>query len=126
MSTNKVHAARRLTLRATTNHTAGDFVWCDGFYGVVQDDVTSGDLFTLILEEAWNLKRTPNGVRRGAILAAPATEQATSLPLLVWTTHPSLNSVATTGWHPIGKTIATGTATTAKTQLFNPNPLNLS
>lgn len=126
MSTNKSNLGKRQTLRATTNHTAGDFVWCDGFYGVVQDDVTSGDLFTLILDETWNLKRTPSTVKRGAILAAPATEQATSLPLLVWTTHPSLNSVATTGWHPIGKTWATGTATTAKVQLFNPNPLNLS
>ena len=126
MSTHRVHAADRLTLRATTAHTAGDLVWCKGFYGTVQDDVVSGDLFTLILGDAWILKNVPSTLRAGAVLSAPATEQATTLPILTWTTHPSLNTVATTGWHPIGKTIATGTATTAKVQLFNPNPLNIS
>lgn len=127
MSTNKVQVDGRLTLTATTAHTAGDLVWCDGYFGVVQDDVAAGDLFTLICEDVWRLPRTPSTVRRGAILAAPATEQATTLPLLVWTTHPSLNSVATTGWYPIGKSTATGNATTAPVALLGvANPHNFS
>lgn len=124
MASNKVHAGERLTLTATTAHTAGDLVWCKGFFGVVQDDVVSGDKFTLILNGVWNLKRAPATSAIGAVLSAPATEQATGLPL--GAASPTIGNAATAGWWSIGKVIATGTATTAKVQLFNPNPLNRS
>jgi hypothetical protein len=123
MSTHRVHAAERLTLRATTDHTAGDLVWCKGWYGTVQDNVRSGDLFSLILNGAWNFKRVGGVTKNGALMAAPATEQATSLPLGL---SGATIGVSTTGWFPVGRLIATSTATTGKMQLFNPNPLNQS
>lgn len=119
MSRNFVHAARRLTFTATSAHTAGDLVYHKGFYGVVQDDIASGAVGTLILEGAWALARVPSTVAMGAVLAAPATEIATSLPL--GAASPTLGNVATAGWNPVGRAIATGNATVAKLQLFNPN-----
>lgn len=122
MSSNAVHSGERIQLTATAAHSAGDLVYQAGFYGVVQDDVASGDLYTLILTGVWRLNNVPSTVAQGKIVAAPATVMATTLEVLGWTTHPSLNSAATAGWNPIGRTIETGTATTAKVQLFNPNP----
>ena len=122
MSAHGVHSGERIKVTATAAHSAGDLVYEGGFYGTVQDDVASGDLFTLILNKVWNFKNVPSTLPMGRIVAAPATVMATTLQVLSWTTHPSLNSHATAGWSPIGRTIETGTATTAKIQLFNPNP----
>lgn len=132
MAGNFVHRGRRLTVPFTTAHTAGDLVYVGasgaaggGFYGVVQDNVAAGATGTLILEGTWNLKRAPTTLAFGTVVAAPATETATSLPLLGYDAAAAASGVvpgpATVGWRPVGRTIATGTATTAKIQLFNPN-----
>lgn len=111
----------------TVNHTAGDLVYVNGFYGVVQDnvDITKDAYGTLILEGAWQLSRVATTLAMGLVLAAPATEIATSLPLLAWGAAAAASGVvpgeATAGWHKVGKTIATGNATMAKVQLANPN-----
>lgn len=118
MSTNFVHAARRLTFTAAVAHTAGDLVYHKGFYGVVQDDIAAGAVGTLILEGAWALPRVASTLPMGTVVAAPATELATSLPMGSVAT---MGVVATTGWNPVGRVIATGNATVAKIQLFNPN-----
>lgn len=126
MAGNFVHRGRRLTVTFTTAHTAGDLVYVGasgagggGFYGVVQDNVIAGAVGTLILEGTWNLKRAPSTTAFGTVLAAPATETATSLPLGAGAA--TVGFFATVGWRAVGRVIATGTATTAKVQLFNPN-----
>lgn len=118
MSRNRVHGGERIKVTASANHSAGDLVYERGFYGVCQDDVASGDVFTLILNGVYNLPRVPSTLVMGAVVAAEATISATSLVLLPWTTHASLNTAATAGWGQVGRTIETGTATTAKIQLF--------
>lgn len=125
MSGNFVHRGRRLKMLFATAHTAGDLVYCKGFYGVVQDNIVADTYGTLILEGAWTLKRVASTVAQGTRVAAPATEIATSLPLLTFGAGAAASGVvpgpATAGWNPIGRVIATGNATLAKIQLFNPN-----
>lgn len=119
MARNRVHGGERIKVVATATHSSGDLVWEKGFYGIVQDDCVSGDLITLILNSVWNLRNVPSTVGMGRTLAAPATALATTLPLgLV----PSVFLNATTGWNVVGRTIETGTATTAKVQLFPYRP----
>lgn len=123
MSRNYVHAAKRLRVLCTTNHTAGDLAYVGGFYGVFQDDVVvaTDPYATLILDGAWQLSRVPTTTGMGSVLSAPATEIATSLPLGV---RGAIATVAaTTGWNPIGRLIATSNATMGKVQLANPNLL---
>jgi predicted RecA/RadA family phage recombinase len=124
MASNRVHGGDRIKVTASADHSAGDLVYEGGFYGIAQDDVSSGDIFALILDGVWNLPRVPSTLGMGLIVAAPATNQATGLQMLQWTTHPSLNTLATTAWNAIGRTIATGTATTAKVQLFAQNQVS--
>lgn len=125
MSGNFVHRGRRIQVLFAVTHLAGDFVYVKGFYGVVQDDMAAGETGTLILEGAWTLPRVATTLAMGTKLAAPATEIATSLPLLTYGNAAAASGVvpgpATVGWNPIGRVIATGGATTAKVQLFNPN-----
>lgn len=109
MAKNYVHAGRRLRVLFSADHLAGDLVYEKGFFGVVQDDVTAGEYGTLILEGVWELARTPSTVAMGTILSAPATAIATTLPLTA------------TSNSPVGRTIATGNASVARVQLFNPN-----
>lgn len=121
MSANFVHAGRRLTIRATVAHKAGDLVYEKGFYGVVQDDVKVADLFTLILEGVWNLPRLIGGnapVAMGARIYAAPTLSSTGLILAPVA---SAGASAGIGWNPIGRLIATSNASQAKVQLFNPN-----
>src|SRR4051812_3282372 len=109
MAGNFVHRGRRLTVPFTTAHTAGDLVTVGasgaaggGFFGVVQDNVAAGAVGTLILEGVWNLKRAPSTVAAfGTILAAPATETATSLPLGAGAA--TVGFAATTGWRAVGR-----------------------
>jgi predicted RecA/RadA family phage recombinase len=110
VATNYVHAGRRLRVLFSANHLAGDLVFEKGFYGVVQDDVEAGKYGTLILEGVWELARTPATVAMGTKLYAGPSSVATTL---------ILNSGAT--GNPIGRTIATGNASVARVQLFNPN-----
>lgn len=110
MARNFVHAGRRLRVLFAASHLAGDLVFEKGFYGVVQDDVTAGTYGTLILEGVWELARTPATVAMGTKLYAGASSVATTL---------ILNSGAT--GNQVGRTIATGNASVARVQLFNPN-----
>lgn len=118
MARTYVHRGARLgSVIFTVAHKAGELVYEKGFYGVVQDDVAAGAKGTLLLEGAWLLSRVPATVAQGAKLFAPATEIATSLPLISAATI----GVASAGHNAIGRVIATGNATVAKVQLFNPN-----
>jgi predicted RecA/RadA family phage recombinase len=118
MAKNFVHRGARLNrVLFTVAHRAGELVYEKGFYGVVQDDVAAGGFGTLLLEGVWTLSRVPATVAMGAKLHAPATEIATSLPLISAAT----NGAASAGYAAIGRAIATGNATVARVQLFNPN-----
>jgi len=116
MSNNFVHAGRRKQVTSAQLHKAGDLVYYDGYFGVVQDDVaTVGDVLTIILEGVWNLNRggtahaiTAAGVR---FYAYPTTG-ATTLQLFA--------SIAS-GALPIGRSWVTTATGTAKIQLANPN-----
>lgn len=120
MATNSVHASRRLRVLFGADHKANDLVYQDGFYGVVQDDVKSGKWGTLILEGAWALPRGPNTLAAGTRVAAPATVQATTLPIGAGAA--TVGAGATAAWNVFGRTIATGGPTgVVKVQLFNPN-----
>ena len=118
MAGNAVHAGRRLRMLFAVAHKAGDLVYAKGFYGVVQDDVAAGKYGTLILEGAWLLPRVAATLAQGTVVAAPASEIATSLPLGAVA---SMGVVASAGWNPVGRVIATGNGSLAKVQLFNPN-----
>lgn len=126
MSTNVVHewGTDHLKVLAATTHKAGDLVCAKGFYGTVADDVAAGEMMTLRLNPTVNFANVQTAaLPMGAVVAAPATEQATTLPIRSFSAATSgIIANATTGWYPIGKLIATGTSTTAKIQLFNPNP----
>lgn len=116
MATNEViryHSAGRLRVLFTADHAAGDFVYCKGFYGWVQDDVdvSATAWGTLHLSGVYELARTPADVAMGTKLYAPATEVATTLPM----------TATTSGGNPIGRTTATGNATAARVRLFSDN-----
>lgn len=126
MSTNVVHEHGTNNLKITvaaSAHRAGDLVCERGFFGIVDDTVVAGDPFTLRLNPTVNLPYVPSTLAAGVIVAAPATAQPTSLPIgAAGAATLGLPIGATAGWVPIGKVIATGTASTAKIQLFNPSP----
>lgn len=121
MSKNFVHSGRRIQFTAITAHTAGDLVYENGFYGVVQDDCVAGRLCTLILEGAWNLRRLVGGgtaIAAGTKVYAFPTVGATSILIAPVA---SAGASAGIGWNAIGRLIATSNASQAKIQLFNPN-----
>lgn len=121
MARNYVHRAGRLgNVIFTVAHKAGELVYEKGFYGVVQDDVAAGAKGTLLLEGAWLLSRVPATVAMGTKLYAPATEVATSLPLI---SIAATIGQASAGHNAVGRVIATGNATVARVQLFNPNSI---
>lgn len=109
----------RLRILCAADHLAGDFVFEKGFYGWVQDDidVSENAWGVLFLEGVYELARTPNGVAMGTKLHAPATAQATTLPLIAAAT----NGEATAGWNAVGRTAATGNASAARVRLFGNN-----
>lgn len=115
----RYHSAGRLRVRFTTDHLAGDLVFAGGFYGWVQDhvDVSENAWGTLHLAGVYELARTPATVAAGTKLHAPASEMATTLPLIAAAT----NGSATTGWNAVGRTTATGNATVARVRLFSDN-----
>lgn len=121
MSRNFVHAGRRLKFIAGAAYKAGDLVYNNGFFGVVQDDVASGATGTLILDGVWDLKNLREGsIVMGAKIYAPATVIATSL-----TVSPSSAASNPTTWTPVGRAIATSPASSAtasvKVKLFDNN-----
>lgn len=116
MATSFVHAGRRKQVVSAQLHKAGDTVYYDGYFGVVQDDVkTVGDVLTIILEGVWELKRGGIHVvgNPGVRYFAYPTTQATTLQLFASWASGSL---------PVGRSWVTTATTTAKIQLANPNP----
>ena len=130
MSTNVVHEHGTEFLKipiAVAAHRAGDLVCENGYFGTVVDDVAAGDPFTLFIQPTVNFPRVPSTLAAGVVVVAPATAQATTLPIAAaGAATLGLPIGATAGWVPIGKTITTGTATTAKIALFNPNPYRVT
>jgi predicted RecA/RadA family phage recombinase len=115
MATTFVHAGRRRQVVSAQLHKAGDLVYYDGWFGVVQDDVkTVGDVLTIICEGVWDLRRGAIAAvgGQGVRLYAYPTAQATTLQL--WASFAS-------GALPIGRSWASIATATIKTQLFNPN-----
>lgn len=116
-----VFPGRRLTnVYFTTNHAAGDLVYVNGFYGVVEDAivVATDHYGTLIITEVHRLPRVASTVAMGTVLAAPATEMATTLPLLTWAVNGASAGInATAGWNPVGKVTTTGNASMALVRL---------
>jgi len=118
VSKNFIGAGRRLSVIMAGTHLAGDLVYEQGFFGMVQDNVpTAGKLGALILDGEWNLSRLVGAaapVAAGAKIYAPATLLATSLPVA---------PIASVGgsWTAIGRLAATSNASLAKVILFHPN-----
>lgn len=130
MATNIVHEHGTNNLKVSTAvaaHRTGDLVCENGFFGVVDDTTAAGDSITLRLQVTVNLPRVASTLAAGVIVAAPATAQATTLPIgAAGAATLGIPVGGTAGWVPFGKVIATGTASTAKIQLFNPNPYRVT
>lgn len=131
MATNIIHQHGTAHLKisvAAAAHKSGDLVAERGFIGVVQDDVAAGDPFTLLLNPTCTFANVQaSTLAAGVVVAAPATAQATTLPYAAaGAATVGLPIGATAGWVPFGKLIATGTASTARVQLFNPNPYRVT
>lgn len=121
MSRTAVNAGRRMSIVADRVLAAGDFIYFQGFYGVVDDDAAVGELANLILDGGVrNLKNIYGGtLARGVkMFAAPTTAPATTLILYPAPSVPS-------GGLPVGRVWATGVASSAtatlKVALFHPN-----
>lgn len=117
MSTNFVHAAKRIKVLFSASHEAGQLVYEKGFFGVVQDDVVSGEYGVLLLEGAWELtgKLGADIVPMGTLVkAAPSTATAVLYPAAPAGSVPS-------GAVTVGRSIATSNASAIKVQLANPN-----
>jgi len=95
---------------------AGNLCYEKGFFGVVQDDVASGDYGTLLLDGAWELsnKLSTDLWAMGSKVYASATAGATSIAL----TPPA--SIAS-GAIAIGRSIATANASVVRVLMFHPN-----
>jgi len=81
-----VNAGRRRQFTSAALHKAGDLVYTDGFFGVVQDDVkTVGDQTMHILDGVWDLPFVNNAaaisIAAGAKVWAAPSVIATSLTL---------------------------------------------
>lgn len=124
MSRNFVQAGRRYQFtNGASARQAGDLVYVDGLYGVLQDDVAANAKGVIILEGVWDLKNIYGGpFAPGRIVYAAPTGIATSLLLYLPAT--GLSSVPS-GAQPVGRiwgqTVAASAATAvARVQLFNP------
>lgn len=124
MSVTEVQDGHRLTFVATTDHAAGDLAYYNGFYGHVQDDIAAGELGMLILNKVWKFANVPSTLAQGALVAAPATEMATTLKIGLSAQAAAASGVvpgnATAGWNVFGRVWETGNASMAAIQLFNP------
>jgi hypothetical protein len=128
MSVTGLEEGKRRTFKATTAHKAGDLAYAEGFYGHIQDDIAAGELGMMILGEVHYFGNVSGVLAAGALVAAPATEMATTLPVGVFAQAAAASGVipgnATTGWNAIGRVWETGNASLAPVQLFNPRPQN--
>lgn len=114
MATNSVHAGDRIEIVSFgSDHKAGDLVYEQGWYGIVEDDVKAGRRGYIIPGRVWILPRVPAAtLAAGTAIYAYPTTSSTGLLLAAG---------ATTGYNKIGRTIATGNATTAPVLLGHPN-----
>lgn len=120
MSRTRVHGGRRRTFTPTVINVAGDLVYQQGYFGVVQDTTVVGQLAHMILEEVHELKNVfGSNINPGVKISAAPSVMATSLQLF------PAGSVPSTNWVAIGRAWATSPASSAsatlKVQLFNPN-----
>lgn len=126
MSTTAVQQGDRLTFAAVTAHKAGDLVCINGFYGHCQDDIAAGELGMIILDRVWKFANVPSTLSQGALVAAPATEMATTLAIGLSAQAAAASGVApgnaTAGWNVFGRVWETGNASMAAIQLINPRP----
>jgi len=121
MSRTAVNAGRRMSIVADRAMAAGDFIYFQGFFGVVDDDYAVGEMANFILDGGVRaLKNIFGGtIPRGTkMYAAPTTTPATTLILYPAASFPS-------GALPVGRVWATGVASSAtatlKVALFHPN-----
>jgi len=121
MSRTFVHAGRRRTFTPSVINAAGDLIFQQGFFGVLQDNAVVGRLNHMILEGVHELKNVyGSNINPGVLVsAAPSVFASTH------TIYPA-PSVPASG-RVIGRVWATSPASSAtatiKVQLFNPNQL---
>jgi predicted RecA/RadA family phage recombinase len=119
MSRTFVHAGRRRTFTPTVINAAGDLVYQNGFFGVVQDTTRVGVPAMMVLEGVHELKNVyGSNLNPGVkVSAAPSVVATTET---IW----PAPSVAA-GGVAFGRVWATSPASSAtatvKVQLFNPN-----
>jgi len=119
MSRTFVHAGRRRTFTPTVINAAGDLVYQNGFFGVVQDTTRVGALAAMVLEGVHELKNVyGSNLNPGVKVSAAPSVFASSLLI-----YPPASLPA--GAVAIGRVWATSPASSAsatlKVQLFNPN-----
>lgn len=118
MARSFVQAGRRRQFTAHALHKAGDLVYADGFFGVMQDDVrTVGDQAMHILDGVWDLALPFRGddINPGVIVYAAKT------PSIALTPYPA--GSAPSGGFAIGRSWATYVDSASgplRTVLFGP------
>lgn len=122
MSRTFVHAGRRRAFTDPVGHKAGDLAYHQGFFGVVQDDVASGALGTLVLDAGVQELKNVYGsnINPGTKIWAWATQIPSTLQLF-----PAASVPTTVNMAPVGRAWATSPASsptaTLKVALFHPN-----
>lgn len=120
MSRTFIAAGRRRAFTPTVAYAAGDLVYHQGFFGVVQDDVAANTLGTLILDAGVQELKNVFGsnINPGTKIYAAPSVIATSLLLYPAASVPS-------GGIQIGRAWATSPASSAtatlKVAFFHPN-----
>jgi len=118
VSTNFIQAGRRYQFTSTVLHHAGDLVYKDGYFGVIQDDVhTVGDKVMMILEGVWLLRNplgTAAGMAPGDLVYANAVHYATTLQVQ------AAASQGASGPLNFGKVWASGNASLVAVKLIRP------
>lgn len=120
MSRTFIAAGRRRAFTPTVAYKAGDLVYHNGFYGVVQDDVAANKLGTLVLDAGVQELKNIFGsnLNPGVKVYAAPSVIATTLLIYPAGSTPS-------GANPVGRVWATSPASTAsatiKVAVFHPN-----
>jgi predicted RecA/RadA family phage recombinase len=122
MSRSFVSAGRRLKFTPAVAHKAGELVYHQGFYGIVQDDVAAAGLGTLILDAGVQILKNVYGsnLNPGVKVWAWATVIASTLQVF-----PAGSVPTTVNMAAIGRVWATSPASSAtatvKVAFFHPN-----
>lgn len=121
MSRTFIEAGRRYQFTAANAHKAGDLVWAEGYYGIVQDDNAADALAVMILEGVWDVKNIYGGpfIPGTKVYAVPADAATTGRVYMNAASLPASAVAIGRVWHA---TVAASAATAvARVQLFNPN-----